>query len=507
MTSSSLDEQLVQATIDLDIPKMESALQQGANPNTFIERNRLKSPLEIIAGEYFGKNDALAKQAASLLLAHGANLNGNGSVMKPFHLAVAQDAFSLVELFIQHGQDIQQKGHEDTTALHLAAKGFTSPKMAELLIAAGANIDAQDDKGKTPAHYLRRSWPNETQQIEVLKMLVAKGADLTIRDKGNHTYLSLIEYNPVFKKGLIDALIENHAKLKDNVLVNQVIQQLSDYNISTIEDLAEPENSHAKMAIMNSIIYGHVATLYPDHLLEYELHQATSSQHIDLTKINSLLEHGADPNFKDFSLFTKDEQVSALSALTQKYGCSEQRLAAMKLLLTHGADPNEVNALGNSPLHDVAHSASPYTACPNKFAKILFEHGANPNLQNDIGNTPAHHLMEQFKLPADWSARANGDPSLKNLFAMAKDFKQHEADFKLPNHDGKTPIDMAGKHASIKISDVFLDMSNDVIDLESCFTTPSNQLTLQQTAENTLHAVLPNSISEFFNIQHHEILC
>ena len=58
--------------------------------------------------------------------------------------------------------------------------------MVSLLLESGANINAQDDAGKTPLMYAIKGY-NE----ELIKELLKNGADLTLRDKDGESALSL----------------------------------------------------------------------------------------------------------------------------------------------------------------------------------------------------------------------------------------------------------------------------------------------------------------------------
>ena len=72
------------------------------------------------------------------------------------------------------------------TLLHMAASGG-NPKMAELLIANGVNMDVQTTDGKTPLHYAAGKG-----HLEVVRLLVSNDADLSTECNGK-TALDLAE--------------------------------------------------------------------------------------------------------------------------------------------------------------------------------------------------------------------------------------------------------------------------------------------------------------------------
>lgn len=66
------------------------------------------------------------------------------------------------------------------TPLHwAAAKG--NEDVAELLIGQGADVNAKDEKGRTPLHYI--------DDKDTAELLIAKGADVSAKGKYGNTPL------------------------------------------------------------------------------------------------------------------------------------------------------------------------------------------------------------------------------------------------------------------------------------------------------------------------------
>jgi ankyrin repeat protein len=129
----SKDEQLYKAVTTHDSIKVESLLKEGANPN-------------------FRKKTASFE--TSLLT-----------------LAVTNQDIQITKLLIEHKADVNYKDWFKTTALmYAASKG--NKRIAEILIAAGADPKASDDQGNTVLSAAKES--NDQGMIEFIQSLQKK---------------------------------------------------------------------------------------------------------------------------------------------------------------------------------------------------------------------------------------------------------------------------------------------------------------------------------------------
>jgi ankyrin repeat protein len=95
------------------------------------------------------------------LLTHGATIIGKArgrtqdvSWNALTHAAFSNDCPELLELLIRHGADVNSRGDEELTALHIAAKtGFI--KGVEILLENGANTALKDKAGRTALEITR----------------------------------------------------------------------------------------------------------------------------------------------------------------------------------------------------------------------------------------------------------------------------------------------------------------------------------------------------------------
>ena len=106
------------------------------------------------------------------------------------HDAVRTGNIEAVKQHIAAGTDVNAKDQNGKTPLHYAAwKGHK--EIAELLIANGADVNAKDDKGGTPLHVA--AWEGHT---EVAELFIAKGADMNAKMEDGDTPLDLAKGHP-----------------------------------------------------------------------------------------------------------------------------------------------------------------------------------------------------------------------------------------------------------------------------------------------------------------------
>jgi ankyrin repeat protein len=71
------------------------------------------------------------------------------------HCAAFWDRYDIANLLIEAGADVNALAEQKHTPLHEAAR-MANAKLAELLLEHGANANAQDEKGQTPLDWCRK---------------------------------------------------------------------------------------------------------------------------------------------------------------------------------------------------------------------------------------------------------------------------------------------------------------------------------------------------------------
>lgn len=218
-------------------------------------------------------------ELVKLLVSKGAKVNAVDKYFsRPLAKAVQADNLEIAKFLLEHGTDktINHSDDEFQTAIFKAR----SAKMAQLLIANGANVSRGDKKGHSVllhavARYL---------DFDLLKVLLQNGADINAQDKSGTTALLQAVRHSYAKNGktCVQFLLENGAKA--NVANNQgetpllVAEKLEELQVLLAHGAdVNAQNEDGQTALI------HIAQIY-DPKGE---------------KTKWLLEHGADVNIRD----------------------------------------------------------------------------------------------------------------------------------------------------------------------------------------------------------------
>ncbi|MDQ7826348.1 MAG: ankyrin repeat domain-containing protein [Candidatus Eremiobacteraeota bacterium] len=354
-----------------------------------------------------GGHRALAKIALDL----GADVNGREwrSLRTALHFACHRGDGELVDLLLAHRAEVNCIDNEMATALHLALAG-THRKIAEKLTSRGAQdiiayttkdpgfpfarlapllalpilftiiftlqmnsvhmaanrgdlkkvrayIDANPGLLNEPSAKLLETPLHEAAgmgRLEVVKYLVEKGADCSLKDSSGHTALEkaidrghndvalfLIEHAGSGKKGMEGTLL-HHAAWNGNIEMARLL----------LEKGTEVNGR--------------------DKAGKTALHYAISADYLDVAKL--LIEKGADVN----SLSAGKEN----GAKTPLHSARSDK--AVRILVRKDADVNAKDNEGKTPLHYAAEGHG-------SAVEELIAGGAEVNARDSLGKTPLYY--------------------------------------------------------------------------------------------------------------------
>ncbi|KAN0119336.1 Ankyrin repeat-containing domain protein [Hyaloscypha variabilis] len=161
------------ATLERRIDRVHMLLETGTDPNDVFSLDYGRSSLQIAAGD--GDN-----RLVQLLLDHGANINWQGTSefsRTALQWACGHGHYLTVQLLIEKGADVNAPAsRRGSNALQTAtACGYL--QIAKILLDAGAFVDALG--GEDFPHWTALVWAARKGRIDILKLLLNAGADIT----------------------------------------------------------------------------------------------------------------------------------------------------------------------------------------------------------------------------------------------------------------------------------------------------------------------------------------
>jgi ankyrin repeat protein len=127
-------------------------------------------------------------RVAEILLRHGANVDIRGLRERaPLHEAIAN--VDMVQSLLDKGADVNCRQDDLRTPLHLAAY-HGEQNVARVLVEHKADVDSQDNEGKTPMYLLLEdSLRDEVDILDFTRLLLEHLTDINIRTTNEWTLL------------------------------------------------------------------------------------------------------------------------------------------------------------------------------------------------------------------------------------------------------------------------------------------------------------------------------
>lgn len=395
---------LHQAAAGVNIPVIRWLLSQGWEATERTPDN--EEPLHWIGAQ---RSQTIA--AASLLLEHGATVNGQGaSGDTALHAAAAANDLKLVWLLTGAGWDPETRNRDGSTCLHLADDARTTAYFA----ARARDIDVRDDKGRTA---LIRAAAHGNQ--EKARVLLEHGASAKHADLNGDTALHAARTSDVAQV-LFDAGADTEARAADGAtpLIRHCQRSHPSPLIHTVlqAGASAATTDHGGHAALHYLIGQCASTLFRrgDRYGEI-MALSVANERSEASFAQTLIRHvREDPMARLESLprqtreafLIGDGGITLLIAhgagLEEEAGkpsllsvAAEQESSwAMLHLLEAGANPNHVDQNGETPLHVTRRKESRHHTRfmvfdhPVSPSEILEAYGADPSRKNSQGRTP-----------------------------------------------------------------------------------------------------------------------
>ena len=108
----------------------------------------------------------------------------------PLHLAVRWNELPMVEILIKAGADLEARHGGGGTPLHEAAWSGDDPAVFQVLLQAGADVNALNNDSNTPLHRLARfNSERGHRSVVIARILIDAGADVNARQDDGYTPL------------------------------------------------------------------------------------------------------------------------------------------------------------------------------------------------------------------------------------------------------------------------------------------------------------------------------
>jgi len=345
-----------------------------------------------------------------LLLKAGADANtalpeGDTALM----LASKTGSAEAVKSLLDHGAIVTAKeGWHGETAL-MSAAGENHPDIIKLLVEHGADVNAQGTKldyplivrqdvmslppvgGLTPLMDAARE-----NSYEAAQALLKAGADPNRQSPEKMTALLIAVTN--LHWDVAKLLIDNGANVNDGSVAQ--VEQMRNLKTTLSRPVSKGPHSLTSMDVMKALLEKGAK---PDSVIPGEVPTRSggpgrggdvpalvrASKTADIEVMRVLLDHNADPKAAG-----KDGQNALIAAVGQggrgggggfgigsKGATDEERIAAMKLVLAHGADVNAGDNTGQTPLHAAAAKGS------DEIVQFLADNGAKLDAKDKRDHT------------------------------------------------------------------------------------------------------------------------
>lgn len=256
-----------------------------------------------------------------LLLDKGANINEWDTRKSTLlHRAAWKGHLDIVRLLLDRGADIQAKNGSDWTALHVAVENGHL-EIAQLLLDKGIEVDAKTSQGRTAVHYAARHGHSNL----IRTLLLRRQADIAAKTLNGRTVLHIAAQKGHFET--VKMILEQRTEVKS--------ETIDEDNFAAFYDALE--YSHGPVA---EVLLGSVKL--DEHGYDMAL-QAAAYYGLETLVLSLLESHNGSFN------------CQKVCAQALQIACINGKVAVVNDLISAGANPNQTDEHGWSPVSCALH--------------------------------------------------------------------------------------------------------------------------------------------------------
>lgn len=378
-----------------DVPLIDAV--KNANPTAV--RALLQKRVDVNAAEPDGTTalhwaahrDDVA--TADLLIRAGAQVDAaNRYGVTPLSLACGNGTLATIELLLKAGANPNTPLPEGETPLMTAARS-AGTEAVKVLLAHGADLTAKENwRGQDAL-----TWAAGEGHLPTVQVLLDHGADVNARSKDGYTPLVFAARQGHIE--MVQLLLTAGANINDTTKPGPGALALAIHNAHwdlaalLLEKGADPNLSAAGSTPL------HLAIQVRDPTVEFFDAPPHTDKLDGLDIIKALLERGADVNArmtKQFPGIPAPKDMPLAGATPFFVAAKSADVAAMQLLVKHGADPVLATEGKATPLMAAAGVGFSQGASIRsesealEAVKLAFELGGDVNAANAIGFTALH---------------------------------------------------------------------------------------------------------------------
>jgi ankyrin repeat protein len=405
---------LIEATLTCQVDTIEAFLTNGADPNLSNGNGWTALTTAAPIGHV---------ETIKTLIKHGADpnlLDDNGSTA--LTIAASNGQVEAVEALIENGADPNVANTGNSTPLYEAMRSGQI-KVMELLLEKGADPNAVYE-GSTPLHEAARS-----NNIKAVKALIMKGAEVNQDDSDARTPLTI-------------ATVMNHTEVIEVLLKNGADPNITNDGIAPLHDAAGGGHIEATELLLTNRADPNVT----NNDNSTPLHEAALGGHIEI--IEALIKHGANPHLID---------SNGLTPLTA--AASNDHAEAIEVLLKNGAKPTNAEIDKIMENGDMLLKRAVETGCSHT-VKFLLDRGANPNRVDADGETPFMNAASTSNLDTFETLLRSGATPNKEVVEILLQKEANPPDLYDPT-EYLSPLHMAATKGHIKTIELFLNHGAD----------------------------------------------